>query len=88
MELETVNLEDSSSRDSGDSFADRILDDLLPEDVDWRSLVRSYPVPVLSLAALGGFLLARKQGMALLGALSGFVADEVSEQIAGFRGDG
>ena len=88
MEPEKVTLEDSNTREAGDSFADRILDDLLPEELDWRNLVRSYPVPVLSVAALGGFFLARKRGMALLGALSGFVADEVSEQIAGFRGDG
>lgn len=84
-EKEKSKLENLRPRDS--SFADRMIDDLLPEEIDWRNMVRSYPMPVLTLAAVGGFFLARNKGMDLVSALSEYVADEVSERLSGFRGE-
>ncbi len=69
------------------SFADGILDDLLPEDLDWRSLVSSYPIPALALAALGGFFLGSRHGSEILHAFSDFATREVDRNISSFLGD-
>ena len=45
-----------------DSFADDLLDELLPESLDWRGMVRSYPLTATAVALAGGFLLARQHG--------------------------
>lgn len=52
--------------------ADRLVDELLPAELDWEHLVRSYPVPALTVAAGLGFLLGRHHGPVILGALSAF----------------
>ncbi len=69
------------------TFADSILDDLLPDDLDWRHLVRSYPIPVLVLSGLGGFLLGSRHGGEILSALSSFATREVDRNIATLLGD-
>lgn len=63
------------------SALDGIVDDLLPDELDWRRVVKSYPVPALLLAAAGGFLIAREQGMELIAAAKAFVTDEVTHNI-------
>ena len=55
-----------------------LVDELIPEGLDWERLVRNYPIPALLLAAVGGFLLGRTRGPAILGAVSGFAAEELS----------
>ena len=55
-----------------------LVDELIPEGLDWERLVRRYPIPALLLAAVGGFLLGRTRGPEILGAVSGFAADELS----------
>ncbi len=70
------------------SYADEVLDELLPEDLDWRHLVRSYPLPVLFLSGLGGFFLGRRHGAEIRSALSSFVHREVDRNISRFLGDG
>ncbi len=70
-----------------DSYADGILDDLLPDDLDWRRLVRSYPIPVLVLSGLGGFFLGSRHGSEILSALSSFATSEVDRNISSFLGD-
>ncbi len=69
------------------SFADGVLDNLLPEDVDWRRLVRSYPLPALVLSGLGGFFLGSRHGREILSALSGFATREVDRNISTLLGD-
>ncbi len=69
------------------SYADGVLDDLLPEGLEWRRLVRSYPVPALVLSALGGFLLGSRHGSEILQALSSFANREVDRNISTFLGD-
>ncbi len=68
-------------------FADGVLDDLLPGDLDWRRLVRSYPVPALVASGVAGFFLGSRHGAEILSALSGFATREVDRNISSFLGD-
>ena len=68
------------------TYADGILDDLMPEDLDWRSLVSSYPIPVLALSALAGFFLGSRHGTEILSALSSYATREVDRNISTFLG--
>jgi len=54
--------------------ADDLVSELLPETLDWERLVRSYPLPALALAALGGYWLGRTRGGAVVSALGAFAA--------------
>lgn len=58
-----------------------VVDELVPEELDWERLVRTYPIPALVLAAIGGFLIGRARGAAVVGALSGYAAQELSRGI-------
>lgn len=62
------------------------LDDLLPEGLEWEELVRAYPVPVLALAGLGGYLVGRSHGPALIKAVSSFAAAEVAKNVGAMLG--
>lgn len=64
-----------------------LLAGLLPEDFDWRELVRTYPVPALALAALGGYVLGRTQGEKILAALSTLAAAQVARHLNEILGD-
>lgn len=66
-------------RDS--SFADDIIDELVPEDLDWKHLVTTYPIASISVVTLAGFLLGRSHGTSLLSAVSAFMAKEMSQNI-------
>lgn len=72
----------------------RLIDELLPEDLDWEGLVRSYPVPCLLAATAFGFVVGRNHGPAILGALVSFAGyrasralEEVLDQAAGEGAD-
>jgi hypothetical protein len=69
-----------------ESIVGDLLDDLLPEGLDWQELVRSYPIPALALAALGGFLLGRSHGPAIVKAVSGLAAAEVAKNVSSLLG--
>ncbi len=56
------------------SAADDLVSELLPETFDWQRLVRTYPLPALALAALGGYWLGRTRGGAVVSALGAFAA--------------
>ncbi len=76
-ELTAAELADLELEDEPKSLADELIDDLLPPDVDWRRIVRRHPLPSLLLVGLGGYLLGRTQGRALLGALSAAAASRL-----------
>jgi hypothetical protein len=61
------------------SAANDLLDTLLPANLDWRRLVRDYPLPALAVAAIGGYWLGRSRGPRLLGALTAFAASNVTK---------
>ncbi len=71
---------------SGRSMADELVDELLPEEVDWQRLVRAYPRTSLALAALGGFLLGSSRGREIIASLSNFAADTLTDNVNEFLG--
>lgn len=62
-----------------DSIVDELIDEIVPEGLDWERLVVNYPLPALALAAVGGFFLGRRHGSEILAALSSFMAVRVAE---------
>lgn len=66
----------------GGTSAEAILDELLPEELEWERLVRAYPVPAVALAAIGGFIIGLRHGPEILTAVSGFLAAEVSRNVS------
>ncbi|HEX5717727.1 MAG TPA: hypothetical protein VF179_16325 [Thermoanaerobaculia bacterium] len=72
--------EDEETR--GGTSVEAILDELLPEELEWERLVRTYPVPAVALAAIGGFVIALRHGPEILSAISGFLAAEVSRNVS------
>ncbi len=66
----------------GGTSIEAILDELLPEELEWERLVRTYPVPAVALAAIGGFVIGLRHGPEILSAVSGFVAAEVSRNVS------
>lgn len=68
-------------------LADRLLDELLPEQLGWRRLVARYPLPSLLLAGVGGYLLARHRGEALLAAVGATASESVTRTLEGFLDD-
>jgi hypothetical protein len=68
------------------SFADDLLDELLPEALDWRHLVHTYPRACMVAAAAAGFFFGRRHGGLLLAAVGSYVAAEVGESVAEILG--
>jgi hypothetical protein len=64
-----------------DAAAERIVDEVLGEEVDWVSLVRRYPLTAVAVAAGAGFLLARRHGSEIVGALSDLASRRVSQSV-------
>ena len=56
---------------------------MMPEDFDWVRLVRTYPLSALAIAAVGGFYLGLRHGPAVLEALAGLAAAEVTRRVSG-----
>lgn len=62
-------------------LADELLDQLIPDSVDWRRLVRDHPWPAVGLAAVGGYVLGRTRGRAVIAALAAFAAGAVADGV-------
>lgn len=71
---------------SAGSQADQVVDELLPDELDWSDLVVRYPKSALALAAIGGFLLGKSRGPEIVDALSEFAANRVSEGVNQYLG--
>jgi len=67
--------------------ADDLVDELVPDELEWRRIVRTYPLPALALAAVGGYVLGRRRGKAVLIALSTYAADVVTANINEMLGE-
>ena len=68
-------------------FADQLLDELLPEEVDWRHVVVTYPIASLTVAAVGGYLLGRSRGSGIVTALGAFASATVARNINAVVGE-
>jgi len=64
-----------------ESIVEELIDEIVPEGLDWQRLVVRYPIPSLLVAAVGGFYVGRKHGPEILKALSGIAAAEVSRHV-------
>jgi hypothetical protein len=69
------------------SVVDEMLDELLPEQLEWERLVRTYPIPALLLAATGGFLLAYTRGPGIIAALSAVVTGQLADSVRDVVGE-
>lgn len=65
-----------------------ILDEILPESLEWDRLVRTYPIPALAVAVAGGFYLGLRHGTTILAAVSSYLAAEVSRNVGELIGQG
>lgn len=65
-----------------ESIVEELIDEIVPEGVDWQRLVVRYPIASLLVAAAGGFFLGRRHGPEVVGALSAFAAGEVSRNVS------
>jgi len=63
-----------------------LIDEVLPEELDWERLVRTYPLPALALAAIGGFVLALRHGPEIVSAVSSYAASEMSRNVGDVLG--
>lgn len=70
----------------GGTSVEAILDELLPEELEWERLVRTYPIPAIALAAVGGFVVGLRHGPMILGAVSSYIASEVSRNVGEILG--
>ena len=68
-------------------LADEFLDLLLPERLEWRRLVTTYPRISLLVAGIAGFMVARRQGPALVQAVSSRAYREVATGVEAFVGE-
>lgn len=73
--------------DDAPRFADQLVDDLLPHEIDWRRLVTSYPLASLALAGVGGWVLGRARGAVIVGSLAGFASETLSRNINALIGE-
>jgi hypothetical protein len=68
-------------RPTGAPIADELVGEIVPEEVDWERLVRSYPWAALAVAAGAGFWLGLKRGPAITAALAGWATAEVTRRV-------
>lgn len=64
MSVYEVEIEDDDFDE--EPLSNRLIDRVVPEEVDWIGLVRSHPIPALAVAALAGFFIGRIHGERLL----------------------
>lgn len=65
-----------------DSIVDELIDEIVPEGLDWERLVVTYPIPAILIAAVGGFLIGRSHGPEILAAVSSYASSEISRNVS------
>jgi hypothetical protein len=61
--------------------AERVIDEVMPEGVDWERLVRAYPLSALAAAAAAGVWLGYRHGRALVAALGAFASRQAAHGV-------
>jgi hypothetical protein len=75
--------DDALASAGGKTLADEFLDELMPPELDWRRLVRRYPIPALLVAGAAGYWLGRsRRGKDVAEAAAGAVALGVTARLA------
>jgi hypothetical protein len=87
VETERSEVGEAVSAEQETDFAERLVDDLLPDDLEWRQLVTNHPYVSLTLAGLGGYLLGRSRGSAIVGALALFATDTLTSNVNSLLGE-
>ena len=62
--------------------ADFLLDKVIPDEIDWRDLVRRHPMLAVGVAAGLGFLIGRAKGAAIVAGASAAVSATVMRQLS------
>lgn len=62
-------------------FAEGVLNELFPEDLEWERLVPTYPRACLGVAAAAGFWLGWKRGDEVLDAIGRFAVTQVERAV-------
>jgi hypothetical protein len=62
--------------------ADFLLDKVIPDEIDWRDLVRRHPILAVGLVAGVGFLIGRSKGAAIVAGASAAVTGAVMRQLS------
>jgi hypothetical protein len=62
--------------------ADFLLDKVIPDEIDWRDLVRRHPMLSVGVAAALGFLIGRSKGAAIIAGASAAVSAGVMRQLS------
>ncbi|HUK12390.1 MAG TPA: hypothetical protein VLW17_03730 [Thermoanaerobaculaceae bacterium] len=62
--------------------ADFLLDKVIPDEIDWRDLVRRHPMIAVSVAAALGFVIGRSKGAAIVAGASAAVTGAVMRQLS------
>jgi hypothetical protein len=69
------------------SIANRFLDELLPEQLEWERMVRAYPIAALVVAGVAGYLLGVRSGAPILAAVGATASRRVSDLVSAGFGD-
>jgi ElaB/YqjD/DUF883 family membrane-anchored ribosome-binding protein len=62
--------------------ADFLLDKVIPDEIDWRDLVRRHPMLSVGVAAGLGFLIGRSKGAAIVAGASAALTTAVMRQLS------
>lgn len=62
--------------------ADYLLDKVIPDEIDWRDLVRRHPLVSVGAAVAVGFLLGRSKGAAIVAGISAGLTTAVMRQLS------
>jgi hypothetical protein len=62
--------------------ADFLLDKVIPDEIDWRDLVRRHPMLSVGLAAGLGFLIGRSKGAAIIAGASAALSSAIMRQLS------
>lgn len=81
-ELEALGESDSVSESAGGLDPDHLIDQLIPDAIDWRELVGSNPMLAVGGLGLLGFFIGRTKGAALMSGAAAAVSATMTRQLA------